>query len=101
MRRFKLNLALATFIAGSAIAITQSSFTPAKAAKFSSNYHFKGTTTAQMKTAANYEVVTSPPTCDNGGSLPCEIDNISGSLQTWLDARTNAQILAAAVQTKN
>ena len=104
MKRFKLNFAVIAFILGSVIALTQSAFTPVKkagVARTGTNYVFNGTTAAESQMATFYSVKSGTPSCDEADVLPCEIDNISGSLQTWLNARSQEQILVAASHTKD
>lgn len=62
-------------------------------------YKFNGNASS-IHSASAYQVVTTPPTGCSGTSLPCYL-SVSGDLQTWLDARTDAQIVAAAPATKN
>ena|SRR3569833_4417057 len=92
MKRIKLNFAAWAFLLGTALAFTTSSFTTVKAktASGATQYQFNGTTLSQDKSASNYSVVGAPPSC-SGTALPCTI-TVSGDLQTWLDARTPAQI---------
>ena len=102
MKRFKLNFAVAAFVVGAAIAFTQSSFTTAKVKRQNgTEYQFNGTMVSQEKSASNYSVVSgSGPSCDENEVLVCTI-NVTGDLQTWLNNHTDAQILAAADQTKD
>ena len=65
-------------------------------------YVFDGTSSSQSKSAANYTMldVNDPePGCE-GTALPCVIE-VEGNLQTWLDARTESQILSEAIATKD
>jgi hypothetical protein len=93
MKSNKLNFAVAALVLGSVIAFTQSSFTTVKHAitgKTTVQYHFKGTTLAADKMAANYEVYSSQ-TCASGTTLPCIIE-VDGDLQTWLNSQTKEAI---------
>ena len=103
MKSFKLNFTALAFILGAFIAISQSAFTSAKKvnkARPGTEYEFKGTTVAEEKTASEYAVDSgSGPTC-SGTTLVCTI-NVTGDLQSWLTTHSDAQILAAADQTKN
>ena len=63
-------------------------------------WYFLGTSASGMKTASNWST-TNPnnPDCGQGSDLPCDITveaSNSSQLQSYLDAHTNAQILAAA-----
>ena len=104
MKSFKLNFTALAFILGSVIAISQSAFTPAKkstAGRFSTQYQYNGTTLADDKFSVNYSPISGTgPTCDNANQLPCVV-TVTGSLQTWLDARTDIVILAQSTHTRD
>lgn len=98
-RSNKIGFAFA-LVLGATIAFTQSAFTSAKPVKASgTEYQFNGTQVSQMKDASQYSASTSP-SCDDANVLPCTI-NVTGNLQSWLNSHTDAQILAAADQTKD
>lgn len=102
MKRIKLNIAVIAFILGSAIAFTQSAFNTIKKPHIAHNatqYQFNGTTLAEDKSASNYSVVSGTPSCI-GSNLPCEV-TVTGSLQAWLDARTETQIRDQADSKRN
>jgi hypothetical protein len=105
MKRIKLNFAVVALLLGSVIAITQSSFTTAKAVKgktSDAHYVFTGNALADDTDPANYDVEDGDPGCASGMSLPCVITVPDGtSLTDWLGARTKEQILSQADEKKS
>jgi hypothetical protein len=105
MKHTSFKLPVLAFALAAIIAFTQSAFTPVKTVKYkvaAVQYAFNGTTLAQDKSASNYTAISPSnpaPTCA-GASLPC-IVSVEGDLQTWLNARTPAQIRDQAVETKD
>ncbi|WP_374949830.1 hypothetical protein [Mucilaginibacter sp.] len=78
------------------LAIGASAFTTNNA---NTLYKFNGNSST-MHDASAYQVVTTPPAGCGGSALPCYV-SITGDLQSWLDARTDAQIVADAPARKN
>lgn len=79
-------------IAAIAIALSASAFTTTRS---NTLYKFNGNSSNIGDASAYTEVSTPPAGCNTGITLPCYL-SVSGDLQTWLDARTDAQIVAAA-----
>lgn len=87
---------------GITLAVGFSAFKASEPKNVVVQYVFDGTTSSQSKTAANYtmlEVNDPAPGCE-GTALPCVIE-VEGNLQTWLDARTESQIVSQAIATKD
>lgn len=79
-----------------------SAFTPTKSKSVAVQYVFNGNSSLDSKNAANYSMIDEndpEPGCD-GSALPCIVE-VEGNLQTWLDARTELQILSEATATKD
>ncbi|OAQ41973.1 hypothetical protein A5893_02310 [Pedobacter psychrophilus] len=91
-----------TLLLGFTLAFGFSAFKAVKTQGTAIRYVFDGTSSSQSKSAVNYtmlEVNDPEPDC-SGSALPCIIE-VDGNLQTWLNARTESQILSQASATKD